>query len=115
MSTPSLLEEKSIDDVCQWLEDCGFSESILRTFRGKTSYPHDLYLCSGISMSVYVTAEQDMDGKAIAFGLATAPGPDWLKDLIPALGIRLKLHNCLRSWYTDCQVRRKGIKCLCVQ
>lgn len=42
-----------------------------------------------------------MDGKAIAFGLATAPGPDWLKDLIPALGLRLKVHNSLHTW---CQV-----------
>ena len=42
-----------------------------------------------------------MDGKAIAFGLATAPGPDWLKDLIPTLGLRLKVHNSLRSWYTS--------------
>lgn len=41
-----------------------------------------------------------MDGKAIAFGLATAPGPDWLKELILSLGVRLKVHNSLFAVYT---------------
>ena len=45
-----------------------------------------------------------MDGKAIAFGLATASGPDWLKELILSLGLRLKVHNSLRSLYSECQV-----------
>ena len=46
-----------------------------------------------------------MDGKAIAFGLATAPGPDWLKELIPSLALRLIVHNSLCTLYTECQVR----------
>ena len=40
-----------------------------------------------------------MDGAAIAFGLASAPGPDWLKDVVPTLGQRLKVHNSLRSFF----------------
>ena len=38
-----------------------------------------------------------MDGSAIAFGIATSPGPDWLKELVPTLGLRLKLHNDLKA------------------
>lgn len=38
---------------------------------------------------VFIVAEQEMDGNAIAMGLASAPGPDWLND-IPTLGTRLK-------------------------
>ena len=53
---------------------------------------------------ICLNTEQDMDGKDIAFGLATAPGPDWLKDVIPALGLRLKVHNSLRTWCAECQV-----------
>lgn len=37
------LEEKSIDEVCQWLEDGGFPDSILQTFRGTASYAVDIY------------------------------------------------------------------------
>ena len=30
----SRLEDKSVDDVCEWLEDRGYPESVLRSFRG---------------------------------------------------------------------------------
>ena len=45
-----------------------------------------------------------MDGKAIAFGLASAPGPDWLRDVVPTLGLRLKVHNALCSLVSPSQV-----------
>ena len=37
-----------------------------------------------------------MDGNAIVFGLGSSPGPGWLKDVIPTLGQRLKVHNDLK-------------------
>ncbi|SMN12479.1 hypothetical protein SPBRAN_1134 [uncultured Candidatus Thioglobus sp.] len=40
-----------------------------------------------------------MDGSAIALGLASTPGPDWLKDVVPKVGQRLKVHNALRALY----------------
>ena len=80
------LEEKSIDDVCQWLEDGRFPDSILQTFRGTSGYAVST---QSILSVICLNTEQDMDCKAIAFGLATAPGPDWLKDVIPALGLML--------------------------
>lgn len=49
-------------------------------------------------------AGQEMDGKAIAFGLASSPGHDWLKDVVPALGLRLKVHNALRTLVNVFQV-----------
>lgn len=48
---------------------------------------------------LFFIVEQDLDGNAIAMGLASTPGPDWLKDIIPTLGVRLKVHNALRTLY----------------
>lgn len=45
-----------------------------------------------------------MDGNAVTYGLASAPGPDWLKEIIPTLGIKLKVHNALRSLFSEAQV-----------
>ena len=49
-------------------------------------------------------SDQDMDGKAIAAGLATCPGPDWLKDVVAKVGLRLKVHTALRTLYNFSQV-----------
>ncbi len=46
-------------------------------------------------------ADQELDGCAIAFGLGSAPVPHWLKDIIPTLGQRLKVHNDLRTLYSQ--------------
>ena len=40
-----------------------------------------------------------LDGNAIAVGLAYSPGPDWLKDIVSTLGVRLKVHITLRTLY----------------
>ena len=45
-----------------------------------------------------------MDGNAIAIGLSTSPGPDWLKDVVTKVGLRLKVHNALRTLYNATQV-----------
>ena len=37
-----------------------------------------------------------MDGEATAAAFATCAGPDCLKDVIPKLGIRLKVYNTLK-------------------
>lgn len=34
-----------------------------------------------------------MDGDSIAVGLASSTGPDWLKDVISKVGLRLKVHS----------------------
>lgn len=34
-------------------------------------------------------------------GLASSPGPDWIKDIVPVLGVRLKVHHALRALYND--------------
>ena len=38
-----------------------------------------------------------MDGKAISIGISTSPGPDWLKDVVRKVGLRLKVHKELRQ------------------
>ena len=38
-----------------------------------------------------------MDGEAICAALASSPGPDALRDLIPKLGVRLKVYRAIRS------------------
>ena len=54
------LQEKSIDEFCQWLEDGGFPDSILQTFRGTASYAVDMYSKYCV---IFLNAEQDMDGR----------------------------------------------------
>ena len=51
-----------------------------------------------------------MDGSAIALGLASTPGPSWLKDVVPKVGQRLKVHNALRALYSVCQVSKNFIR-----
>lgn len=43
------------------------------------------------------TADQEMDGEAIFTALATCPGPDSLREVIPKLGDRLKVYGVIRS------------------
>lgn len=41
--------------------------------------------------------EQEMDGEAICAAFASSPGPDALRDLIPKLGVRLKVYRAIKS------------------
>lgn len=50
-----------------------------------------------------------MDGSAITVGLGATPTPDWLKDVVPVLGLQLKVHNALRTFYNACQVSLLGV------
>lgn len=47
--------------------------------------------------------DEDMDGSAISAGLGSGPGPDWLKDVVPKVGWRLKVHNALKELYHQAQ------------
>ena len=38
-----------------------------------------------------------MDGSAISAGLGSGPGPDWLKDVVPKVGWRLKVQRIVSS------------------
>lgn len=38
-----------------------------------------------------------MDGEAVAAAFATSPGADCLKEIVPRLGVRLKVYNALRK------------------
>ena len=51
-----------------------------------------------------VCIEQEMDGDAILMGFASSPGPDWLKDVIPKVGLRLKVYSALRALHLQSQV-----------
>lgn len=41
--------------------------------------------------------DQEMDGDAICAALASTPGPDSLRDVVPKLGYRLKVYRALKS------------------
>jgi len=56
-----------------------------------------------VGLLFFYMAEQEMDGKAITFGLASAPGHDWLRDVVPVFGQRLKVHNALRTLVAESQ------------
>ena len=43
------------------------------------------------------TSDQEMDGEAICAALASTPGPDSLRDVVPKLGLRLKVYRVIKS------------------
>lgn len=49
--------------------------------------------------NLHCFTDEELDGDAIVLGLASDPGPSWLKDIIPKMGVRLKVHSVLRSLY----------------
>ena len=49
-----------------------------------------------------------MDGKAIAVDISTSPGPDWLKEIVKKVGIRLKVHRELRALLLTTSAQNKG-------
>ena len=64
-------------------------------FRGK-------FILSFLAMVFFVCVrvlllEQEMDRAAIKCGFGTSPGPQWLQEIVPVLGQRLKVHNELRT------------------
>lgn len=91
------LEDKSVDDICEYLEGKGFSDSVTDVIKGN-GYPRQDH--SGVyHLDIMSCVEQELDGNAIAMGLASSPGPDWIKDIVPVLGVRLKVHHALRALY----------------
>ena len=61
-----------------------------------------IYCIAALSASWPVTAvcihiEQGMDGEAILIAFTTNIGADCLRDVLPKLGIRLKVYNALRK------------------
>ncbi len=90
MAVALKLEDMSVDDVCEWLDEKGYSDCLVKIFRGQfiSIFRNDEHRNDE---HVYVIADQELDGCAIAFGLGSAPGPHWLKDIIPTLGQRLKV------------------------
>lgn len=61
-------------------------------------------MCVVKNVFTLFNSDEDMDGAAISAGLASCPGPDWLKDVLPRVGIRLKVHNALKALYHQVQV-----------
>ena len=45
-----------------------------------------------------------MDGEAVIAGLSSSTGPDWLKDVLDKVGVRLKVHSTLKMLYTPTMV-----------
>ncbi len=41
--------------------------------------------------------EQEMDGEAICAALASIPGAESLRDVVPKLGLRLKVYRALKA------------------
>ena len=94
------LESMTIDDVCDFLEDRGYPESLVDIFRGTFTpsfFAELIFFCLFCLFIFFPSLEQEMDGAAIKFGLGTSPGPQWLQEIVPVLGQRLKVHNELRT------------------
>lgn len=52
--------------------------------------------------------EEEMDGKAIAIGMSTSPGPEWLKEIVKKVGNKLKVHRELRALLLTSSTQNKG-------
>lgn len=96
------MEGKTLEDICVWLEERGFSSTVVKAFKGvyahivsdklqTTSYFNVLILLCLTSI------DHELNGCAIAVGLGSNPGSGWLKDIIPSVGARLKVHHALRT------------------
>lgn len=79
----------SVEDVREFLEAKNYPDSLVPIFRGWC-------LCN-VSEFTFVFLEQEMDGSAVKYGMGTSPGPQWLQEIVPVLGQRLKVHNDLRT------------------
>lgn len=53
-----------------------------------------------------ISLEQEIDGEAVIARLASSSGPDWLKDVVDKVGVRLKVHSALKLLYTSSLVRK---------
>ena len=49
----------------------------------------------------FTCAEQDMDDEAVDEAFATASGPDYIKDVLPKFGQRVKVFNARLLLHTD--------------
>lgn len=91
----------SLEEICDFLMSQSFSDVVIDSFKGMEIlifFPLLYYL------GTFFFLDQQLDGCAITVGMASSPGPDWLKDVIPILGTRLKVHQALRTLLTDKQV-----------
>ena len=49
-------------------------------------------------VTLFVNIEHEMDGESLVTLIGIMPGPDCLKDLIPKIGIRLKVYRCIKCY-----------------
>ena len=59
---------------------------------------------------VVFTLENEVDGEALSTLISLIPGPDCLKDLVPKIGIRIKLHQRIKAIFNkELSMVRVGI------
>ena len=82
--------------VCVWacMRACVCVAPALWLVEKKCLWPLYKSVCFTAPQNI---TDEDLDGKAIAIGISTSPGPDWLKDVVRKVGLRLKVHKELRQ------------------
>ena len=58
-----------------------------------------IYLILFLHAGAIGVVENEMDGEAVGTLLAAVQGPDCLRDLIPKLGVRLKVYQRIKMFY----------------
>lgn len=91
------MEDKSVEDICDFLESKGYHQSVIEAFRGKATS------CGKHFIETFAFADEEFDGPAIAAGLASGSSADWLKDAVPKSGLRIKIHQCLKQLHMSSQ------------
>ena len=82
----------NIDQLCTWMEDQDFSMDVIESFRGSLARGKII-----LTSWRHVFVDNEMDGEALETLIGTSIGPDCLKELIPKLGVRLKVYQRIKT------------------
>lgn len=101
MSTSYQLDTMSAKDISLLLSNAGFSDEVCEAFEGTHTVSE--FICPLLSVWVWLhvygsCVDQDMDGEAVTAALASNPGPDCLKGVLPKLGPRLKVYKAFEDY-----------------
>lgn len=91
MALAAITEEQ----LLEWMENQDFPHDVIQSFKGKPASRLDDNLVSFDTFS----PDNKMDGESIKALLATEKGSDCFKDLIPKLGVRLRIYKRIKSFY----------------
>lgn len=106
------LATTSEEELLEWMEKQDFPHDVVQSFKGK---PSGNLRCVGFS---HFSIDNEMDGESLEALLASNAGPDCLKELVPKLGVRLRIYKRIKSSFVEASsqievtlVSRSAVRC----